>query len=79
MKDCYDGGACGNEQYIEDLESVFRAAAVILKAIKNRPMMFKKESELCPHGNMATQPWFCDDCFLKLEEALRKVEEYRHD
>ena len=37
---------------------------------------------LCPHGNAAAYPthgWWCDDCFIELEEALAAIAEREMD
>ena len=72
MQVCLDEEVCLNETLIEELRRVAVAAAVILKAIKNRPKrpIGPVAWETCPHGIAASKPWFCDDCFLELEEAL---------
>ena len=77
IRDCPDDRTCLNEYYIEELERVAKAAAVILRAIKRGPKGFLLTGwEPCPHGNAANQPWFCDDCFLELEDALEEVDDF---
>ena len=52
---------------VEALERVARAAGVILSAVK------WPRSE-CPHGIVPDRtPWYCDECWSELEDALAEA------